>query len=470
MQAEAQFHSFDHDDSRGSHSAGRRAGDTPSDSAILHAAVETATESATRSLVLAISGGRDSMALLYAMAQWARPHIAAVATYDHATGGAATEASALVAAEARRLGLTVVRERAFSSLPRNELAWRKARWDFLNRVARAYDAQVVTAHTRDDQLETVVMRELRGTGARGLAALAAPSDVLRPWLPVTRGEVASWVRENRIPYVEDPSNQDRRYLRVRVRHDLLPAFERAHPGFAEEMLAVAERAAAWRREVDALLLASGAVTVHTKPRSIQVLASFFDGLEDDARAVYLQALFGMAGVALDTAGTRTLVRFSRNRRRGSQVQLAGGATALLTRGDSGADVLELRPRYRTPRMGTWSGAASRIPVRIGGWRFVRGFTPDTPDEWDVALPVDAEVTIRSWRAGDKLQIDEKSAQRRVARYFAEAGVPAPDRKEWPVVLVDKAIVWVPGVCRSPATPLRPGRSEQIWYRCERDHG
>ncbi len=463
-------HLVSDDGTPGGRVLGRRRSDTPSVSALLHAAVEVAAESARAPVVLAISGGCDSMALLHAMARWAPRMIAAVATFDHATGGAATEASALVAAEARRMGLTVVRERARGRLAHNESTWRAARWDFLRRVARAYRAQVATAHTRDDQLETVVMRELRGTGARGLAALAAPSDVLRPWLPVTRSEVGAWARENGISFVEDPSNLDRRHLRVRVRLDLLPALESSHPGFAEEMLAVAERAATWRREVDAFLDQSDHVSLVDTPRAVRVNMSFFDGMASEPRALFLQALFGRVGVALDANGTRELVRFSKGSRRGARISLAGGATALLVRDDDGNGVFEFRPPYRIARIGTWYGAVARIPRRVGSWRFSRQDPDAEPTLWDMPFPADCQVTVRSWRPGDRLQLDEKSAQRRVARYFVEAGVPAADRQEWPVVLVDHAVVWVPGVCRSPAVPFRPGRSDLIWYRCERELG
>ena len=451
---------------------GRRRSDVPSTAALLRAAIEVTTESTRSNLVLAISGGCDSMALLHAMVRWAPHRIAAVATYDHGTGGHATEASALVAAEARRLGLTVVRERGRALEP-TESAWRVARWNFLRRVASAYKAQVATAHTRDDQLETVVMRVLRGSGARGLAALGASSTIVRPWLPVTRAEVQEWARENSIGCVEDPANFDRRHLRVRVRLDLLPALEAAHPGFAEEMLSVAEKAAKWRRDVDAFLEQSGAVEFSERGDLLRVQASLFETLDDEQRAIYVQALFGRIGVALDARGTRELVRFSKSRRRGAQIPLAGGANALLTRRNA-ASVFEFRRPARPMPISTsasWSGLASALPRRIGRWRFMphQGDAAES-STWIAALPANATVNIRMWQPGDRLRLDEKSAQRRVARYFVEAGIPAPDRRQWPVVLVNNEVVWVPGVCRSHAVPNRPGRPDLIWYRCEREQG
>lgn len=209
---------------------------------ILRAALEVALANSDGDYVLAISGGRDSMALLHAMARWAPQSIKAVATYDHGTGSYATDAASFVAAEARRLGLTTVRERARTVMT-SEAQWRDARWAFLHRVARAYGARVATAHTRDDQLETVVIRALRGAGARGLAALAAPSPIVRPWLGVSRAEIDEWVRAQAIPYMEDPTNATPRFLRGRIRNELLPTFEQVSPGFAAYMLGLGERAA-----------------------------------------------------------------------------------------------------------------------------------------------------------------------------------------------------------------------------------
>src|SRR5579862_9369880 len=136
-------------------------------------------------LVLAVSGGTDSMALLDAAAHVARSRVAAVATFDHGTGEPARQAAALVADAAMARNLRVVVGQA-STIGRTEAEWRAARWSFLRDVARSSHASIVAAHTRDDQIETVVMRIMRSAGARGLAGLYADSDVIRPLLDVPR--------------------------------------------------------------------------------------------------------------------------------------------------------------------------------------------------------------------------------------------------------------------------------------------
>ncbi|MGZ8457998.1 MAG: ATP-binding protein, partial [Gemmatirosa sp.] len=126
---------------------------------------------APASVVLAVSGGRDSMVLLDAACAVARDRLAGVATFDHGTGPHARAAVRRVRRAAVRRGLPVLAGRA--DLPdAGEAAWRAARWRFLRRAARRLGATTVaTAHTRDDQIETVAMRVLRGAGPPGLAGL-----------------------------------------------------------------------------------------------------------------------------------------------------------------------------------------------------------------------------------------------------------------------------------------------------------
>lgn len=442
---------------------------------LLHAAIDVALARVEEPLVLAISGGRDSMALMHAMARWAPGRLAAVATFDHGTGGYATEAAALVAADARRLGLTVVRERARVSAD-SEAAWREARWQFLDRVATAYKARVATAHTRDDQVETIVMRALRGAGARGLAALAAPSRIVRPWLPVARAEVAAWAESERVPFLEDPMNASHRFQRGRVRHDLLPALLAVHPPFADEMLSLGDRAAAWRRDVEALLDASGAQLLRRGTLRVPVAA--FDKTTDEGRAILWAAAFGRVGVALDARGTHALVRFSTGGRRGAHVSVAGGAVAIRVR-EGAHDLFEIRAAANSTAMRRgaadayqWTGAAAQLPPRVGRWRIRRLSPTDAreaaEDSRVFGVSVGAQVTIRPWAPGDRILTAGAPAGRRISRYFSDKHIPALDRAGWPVVLVDDVLLYVPGVCRALAAPYRPGWPDSIWYRCERE--
>jgi tRNA(Ile)-lysidine synthase len=422
----------------------------------------------TERLVLAVSGGSDSMVLLHAMARWMPERVCTVATFDHATGQYAREAASLVAAEARKLRVPVIRERAMNP-GRSELEWREARWAFLNRVAGAYKARVATAHSADDQLETIVQRMLRGTGVRGLAALLAPSPVVRPWLRLSRAQLDAYRVAHHVAFLPDPANLDRRHQRVRVRHDLLPAIAVVDPHFGRDMHALAERAAQWRMDAEQL--------VETLPWREQRVGVW----QLDRRAVsqWNEAQLGVvwptmmakAGVRLTAEGTRALIRFTIGDSGAGELRLHDGST-VVRRGH----LLQVR----SPLVALQEQQARVAPAgefRVGesfewpGWRFrplesaPSNSVPDGPEF--AGFPAGGTLSVRRWEDGDRICTVGAPAGRRISRYLAECGVPRLDRRGWPVVTLEDEVVWVPGVCRGLAAPHRSGRSDLIWYRSER---
>lgn len=411
-------------------------------------------------LVLAASGGRDSMALLAAVhAAGLGGQVAAVATFDHGTGPLASAASAEVAAWCRAAGWPVELGRAEDPLRPTEADWRSARLAFLRGVARRHGARLVTAHTRDDQRETVAFRILRGAGPRGLAGLAAAGPVLRPWLTVSRATVADWAVAHGVRWVEDPSNADRRHARNRLRHDLLPALEGAVPGFGAWLDDLGARAAAWRETVEevAARLDPGPAqredAAGRNPRRV-IAAAALAGYTPEELAVVWPALLARHGVTADWRGTRRLARFTNRTAVGARIPLSGQAEVVRVR-----DGFVVRT---APAPTDTDGERALVPgVRVGGVQFAPG--DGGPDPWRARLPLGAAVTVRPWRAGDRLELGP-GRRRRVARYLAEAGLAAPERAGWPVVLVDGRIVWIPGVCRGdaagPADPAMEWTSER----------
>lgn len=281
----------------------------------------------------------------------------AIATFDHGTGPAAREAVVLVEAWAGAHGVPVHVGRAAGPLPRTEAAWRTARWAFLRGVSEALGAPVATAHTRDDQAETVFMRLLRGSGVRGLAGLRAAGPVRRPLLGASRADVRAAAVEGGVPFVDDPANEDLRHLRNRVRLELLPAIERREPGFRDWLVALGDRAAAWRHDVacatdDAwapqLDPARQRVVVPRDPRRIP---------SRDEAAVFWPEVAGRIGVALDRRGTDRLASFTTHQRTGQQVPLSGGVIVTSRRREwsmerTGASATVMPPSDRlAPRRG-----------------------------------------------------------------------------------------------------------------------
>ncbi|HET7188502.1 MAG TPA: tRNA lysidine(34) synthetase TilS [Gemmatimonadaceae bacterium] len=436
---------------------------------VVHDAARRAARNADAPLLLAVSGGLDSMALLHAMATSARAHIAAVATFDHGTGAAATAAAAYVARAAGAYGVRVVMgridDREHGSSGR-EAAWRAARYRFLRETARSLGARIVTAHTRDDQVETVLMRILRGSGTRGLAALEARSDVLRPLLDVSRAELRTFAHAEGVRWMEDPSNRCREHLRNRVRLDLLPALRRADAGIDDTLITAGRRAAAWRAEVEAFVDAKLVARVGGDG-SLAIARTELLGYDEDSLAVMWAALAGRVGLALDRRGTRRLATFINSNRRGS-IPLSGGWTV-----EASAEQYELRRRpvdevraAPLPRKGAMRWGSFRFRLASGVTSEGRGLATVGRDVWTAALPAESKAIVRPWSAGDRLTTAGGQQPRRVKRYLSDAGVHGLDRAGWPVVVAGDDVIWIPGVRRSDAATERSGRPVRH-YVCER---
>ncbi len=191
----------------------------------------------------AVSGGADSMALLFAMyllREKLQIHLCAahfnhglrgeesdrdeIFVRDFCTGYAIPIASGSAPVKAGKKGL--------------EAAARNARYEFLH----TQPGKIATAHTADDNAETVLMHMVRGTGLKGLGAIAPINGrLIRPMLTITRKEVLAFLQEYHIPYVEDSSNETDAFLRNRMRHHVMPLLTGENPRFAENLSAMALR-------------------------------------------------------------------------------------------------------------------------------------------------------------------------------------------------------------------------------------
>jgi len=271
------------------------------------------------------------MALLAAAARVVPDRVAAVATFDHGTGPAARRGVDLVKREASRLGITCHTGRAAGTIPAREAEWRAARWTFLRQVSAMYGASIATAHTRDDQLETVVIRLLRLAGARGLAGLYADTGVVRPLVQVPRAVVLEYAVQARVPSVSDPSNSSRDHLRNRVRLDLLPALRRARPTIDHELLAAARLAADWRASFERLVDKLHPVRMGGDGALASVAAADLAKYDGATLAVIWPVLAARAGVTLDRRGTCRLAQFTTHGRVGGVIQLSGGVEVARTR-------------------------------------------------------------------------------------------------------------------------------------------
>ncbi|HEY1954883.1 MAG TPA: tRNA lysidine(34) synthetase TilS [Polyangiaceae bacterium] len=204
-------------------------------------------------VLVATSGGPDSMALLDVLAALQAPlHLSIVAHgVDHGLRAAAASELDLAEAHAEELGVPFARTKV--DVPAGgdlQARTRKARHAALERArARARATFVATAHHMDDRAETVLMRILRGAGAGGLAVLPARDEkLIRPLIRARKRDVLLHLERHGVRFATDPSNADPRFLRARVRLDVMPMLESLDPSIVAHLCALADDLASAREE------------------------------------------------------------------------------------------------------------------------------------------------------------------------------------------------------------------------------
>ena len=202
-------------------------------------------------VVCAVSGGADSVALLFGM-YLLREKLditLEAAHFNHQLRGEESDRDEEFVrqfCDRYDIPLTVGRGQVVSGKKGLEAAARDARYGFL----KGFDARIATAHTADDNAETVLMHLVRGTGLRGLGGITPVNgNVIRPMLTVTRQEVLAFLEEYCLQYVEDSSNGTDEFLRNRLRHRVMPVLKEENPRLAENL---SEMAMQLRLDAEAL--------------------------------------------------------------------------------------------------------------------------------------------------------------------------------------------------------------------------
>lgn len=212
-------------------------------------------------LLVAVSGGADSIALLHFLVaereRTGRPESIAAAHVNHGVRGADADAdAAFVRERAAEWGVPFFDATLAAGDSTSEDALRRARYAALAALAKRAGAScAATAHTADDQAETVLFRMARGAGLRGLAGMPSKGrvhglNVVRPFLDATRGQVLDYLRRHGVAFCEDATNENLVPARNRIRHDILPRLE---AGVSAGVRKALLRQAALFREVDEYL-------------------------------------------------------------------------------------------------------------------------------------------------------------------------------------------------------------------------
>ena len=449
-------------------------------------------------VAVAVSGGADSVALLRVLIELRGELgvVLSVAHFHHGIRGAEADADAQFVAElARQFDLELhsgggdapayAREHRVSL----ETAARELRhgW-FAEMLATGKATKIASAHTLDDQAETVLMHLIRGAGSKGLAGIApehAQKGLIRPLLSTSRAEVEDYLRKLNQLWHEDSTNVDLAHTRNRVRRVLLPLLERDfNPAIRHTLADLADLARHdaefWDREVAALLprallrgkpSRSGRSTTGTAAGVWSLDLAVMQSLPLAVQRHLLQKIGAEIGVALDVGHIQGLTDAIASAKAGSTVALPAGICAKRTFRE-----LQFYLQAQKAAAGGYSvtlpvpgevaveplGAAIRARVIKPGDDGFSGYNPAFLLD---RAQVQAELVVRNWRAGDRYFPAHTRSPRKVKELLQPARLGRPldpaERSAWPVVEIGGQIVWLRGFPVPEAYAWRGGEAVLI---------
>ena len=424
-------------------------------------------------VAVAVSGGADSVALLLAMAQSRAETglVLSVVHVHHGLRGAEADADErFVAQLAARLELPLRSERGdVAALAEGrgqgvEEAARALRYGVFRGLLGACGVDAVaTAHTLDDQAETVLMKLLRGAWTEGLGGIspvvqvAGGGRIVRPLLAVSRTEVVAFLKAAGQPWCEDSTNVDPAFTRNRVRHTLLPVLREFQPRIAEQLARMATVArdedAWWQREMVRVLpglmlpgkpVRGGGRANSTQPgeaaRAIEL--ERLRALHPAQRRRVLRAAAGQMGSALSFAQTEALLALAAEEAPGGgkrrRVELSAGLVAERTARELR---LELRTERRTQRPA--HPPKPELPVAVPGTleALDYGYSLTVAGR----LPGTDPLLLRTPRPGDRVRPLHGRGSKTVKEVLERRAVAASERADWPVLALGSTIVWMHGV-------------------------
>lgn len=422
-------------------------------------------------VLVGVSGGADSVALLYGLcaiaSRWQLR--LSVAHLNHGIRSDAAADAAFVATLCRQLGVAFYSEHVdVPALAANtgvslEMAGRTARYRFFADMVSTHKATcVATAHTRDDQAETLLLKLCRGAGGTGLTGIARNTTiegvrVIRPLLDVTRADIERFLRDHHRSWREDHTNADTQLKRNRIRHDIIPPLEQHLNPRLKDALA---RTADILTDENAYLAAAtqeALASAHADDGSLQIVALCRMPIAIQRRMLRLwliqhgistpvlrfDLVERIATLAAGDSGTGCIT-ISANR----QVQRNYGRLRVAKTTDVSIPAIPDTP-LTIPGETLLETVGLRITAtaQTGFDRTTAGPIGNLPSaaciRWDNALPP-PPLHVRSWKAGDRIAPVGLAGSRKLQDCFVDAKVPRDKRPLIPVITCHDTPVWVPG--------------------------
>jgi len=426
-------------------------------------------------VLIAFSGGTDSSALLHLLLElreeWSFELF--LGHFNHRLRPGAAEDERFVRSVAGKYSLPLfvgrgdVRAKARASGLNIEEAGRKLRYGFLRKTASDIGrAKVATGHTLTDQAETLLMRLMRGSGLRGLAGIFPVRDdmIVRPLLQVEKEDIEAYLKAKKIEFRVDESNFDRRFLRNRIRLDLLPYLqENFEPAIVQHL----GRMAAIIREEDRLLdditreKAREAIVgkspdisldlhcLSSLPRALarRVIREFIASLRGSLRKISFEDVESV--LALADGKEYSLKERLVLRREGNRIFLK--KTVRLEdyeyrwRGEEPLEIKGLRLRFTGKKLQKKKASSLRFDDRTQAFLDLK----------KLKFP----LLVRNRREGDRYRPLGAPGQKKVKEIMRARGIPVSEREKHPVFISGEEIVWILGLPVSERFKIREGTTD-----------
>jgi tRNA(Ile)-lysidine synthase len=428
-------------------------------------------------VIVGYSGGADSTALLHLMTRLQgefnlRVHAAHL---HHGMRPEADDDVRVCEAVCAGLGVPLHVERvdvpALAQAQRVSLeeAGRNARYAFFDRLARELNAVAVAlAHTRDDQIETILINLLRGTGPRGLCGMPYKRDhIIRPLLDATRAQTHQYCAAHGLPTVFDSTNLDPHQLRRRVRMELIPLLRDLSPAFDRHLLRLADilenEEAWWDYEVRSLLECGSVASAdaETLLQHSKVGREFFTHLHPAMQRRVLREWLRARVGALRLPPYEILEGIRRAALEGKRTSWQLSDTLHLTT-DETALTLHTKPPDPEPYEYPVQLETPILIPQAGAWleaRLLNAPLPSleaTPD--DAFLDADAvqgQLVVRNGRRGDRFQPLGMPAPKKLSDIFIDRKIPRAERWWLPLLCDAAGILWVPGYTIAARARITP---------------
>lgn len=420
---------------------------------------------------VAVSGGPDSVLLLHFMRQFARETALALVAvhFNHKLRGEESETDERFVRDlAETLGTEFMASSGDEARPKPgnlEAAAREARYRFFFSLINLGKLdKVVTGHTASDQAETVLLRLLRGSGTRGLGGIypSLGGKILRPFLSLTRHEILEELKTRRLEFREDSTNRNLRFLRNKIRHELLPRLEKEfNPEVApllaelsnrarddEEVLeqVARERALPWRvREGSEERIPVRPLVEFPPAIQRRVLRQMIQAVKGDVLNVSHRQLEALRQLARDAQSDRKLIFSGQIEARKDFDWLIIRCGNAVPEGGEFARPVKPPGEVSIPQLGltlTFKIIETASLGKSYNEMWMRGLDPQK-------LP--GKLLVRNWRPGDRFCPFGSRKDRKLKELLARQKVPAAVRRFWPVLQSGNQIAWVRGF--SPAVSM-----------------